>query len=127
MDVDIVPSVKREEMATPRSSDQDTISEPMEEVVANHGSAHDIPQHLRRYWDMAKRLNRKPRLPTYLGENEWFEIADLFVEFGHELSKFGLLDMELGLWENEIMHSKHEFSFRAHCRNYSCIGRMART
>ena len=106
-----VDSVKKEEMATPRSSDQDTISEPMEDVVAQHTISQEIPQHLRRYWDMAKQLNTKPQLPTHLGETEWFEIGDILVQFGDELSKYGLLDMDLGLWENEIMHSIIEFLY----------------
>lgn len=64
----------------------------------------DVPENLRPFWDLAKRLNAKPKLPRYLGEDEWFEIGDVLVEFGSELFRFGLLDMDLGLLENEIMH-----------------------
>ena len=53
---------------------------------------------------MSKRLATKPRWPTHLGEDEWIAIGDVLVELGSELVKYGLLDMELGLWENEIMH-----------------------
>jgi hypothetical protein len=109
VEVEQSSSVKREEIMsgspTPRSSDQDTISEPMEDVVAQQGVPLDIPDRIRRYWDMAKRLNRKQLWPTHLGANEWIEIGDLLVTFGNELVKYGLLDMDLGLWENEIMHS----------------------
>jgi hypothetical protein len=70
MDVGLQSSVKKEELATPRSSDQETISEPMEDVVAQHKIAPDIPQQLRGYWDMAKRLNAKPQWPRSLGEME---------------------------------------------------------
>ena len=108
-EIDLPPSVKKEETAmdspAPRSSDQDTISEPMEDVVAQHSMSPELPQHLRVYWETAKRLNAKPRWPRHLGENEWFQIGDILVDFGHELAKYGLLDMDLGLWENEIMHS----------------------
>lgn len=111
MEVEQPLSVKKEEgmsgSPTPRSSDQDTISEPMEDVVAQQSVPLDIPDHLRGYWDMAKRLNRKPLWPTHLGANEWIEIGDVLVKFGDELVKYGLLDMDLGLWENEIMHSTY--------------------
>jgi hypothetical protein len=90
--------------STQQSSDQDTISEPMEDVVPTQSTGPDIPEELREYWDMAKRLNRKRGLPKYLGEDEWIAIGDVLVELGNELSKYGLLDMDLGLWENEIMH-----------------------
>ncbi len=107
--IDLPSSVKKEESSmdspAPRSSDQDTISEPMEDVVAQNSTSPELPQHLRVYWEMAKRLNAKPRWPRHLGENEWFQIGDILVDFGHELAKYGLLDMDLGLWENEIMHS----------------------
>jgi hypothetical protein len=107
MDIEMDSSVKREELASPtqRSSDQDTISEPMEDVVAQTSSIpSDIPEHLRGYWTLAKRLNAKPLWPRQLGEEEWLAIGDLLVEFGHEFAKYGLIDMDLGLWENEIMH-----------------------
>jgi hypothetical protein len=104
-EVDFLPTVKKEEMTTPRSSDQDTISEPMEDVVAQHAMTRETSGDLQSYWDMAKRLNTKPSWPRYLGETEWFAIGDILVEFGLELSKYGLLDMDLGLWENEILHS----------------------
>ena len=106
--------VKKEEndSPAPRSSDQDTISEPMEDVTVQPTTSPDIPQHLQCYWEMAKRLNTKPRWPTHLGESEWFEIGEILVDFGHELAKYGLVDMDLGLWENEIMHSTASFSDR---------------
>src|SRR5579862_5495847 len=90
---------------TPKSSDQDTISEPMEDVITSY----NVPPRFQRYWDLAKRLNRRPKWPRELGSQTWIEIGDFLVEMGHELSKFGLLDMELGLWENEIMHRKQPF------------------
>jgi hypothetical protein len=101
-----VDTLKKEDAGspTPRSSDQDTISEPMEDVVASQSAPIDVPEHLRKYWDMSKRLGTKPRWPTHLGEDEWITIGDVLVELGNELVKYGLLDMELGLWENEIMH-----------------------
>jgi hypothetical protein len=91
---------------TPRSSDQDTISEPMEDIVT---SEVNVPPRLQRYWDLAKRLNRKPKWPgsgssKELGSEEWIEVGDFIVELGHELARFGLLDLEVGFWENEIMH-----------------------
>jgi len=105
MDVDM-SVVKKEEgsSSTAQSSDQDTISEPMEEVVAQLSISDDIPKHLQQYWEMAKRLNEKPTWPTHMGENEWIEVGDALVEFGSELFKYGLLDMDLGLAETEIMH-----------------------
>ena len=104
MDVD-TPVVKREERpsSTAQSSDQDTISDPMEDV-AQLSIRDDIPAHLRHYWEMAKALNRRPTWPTHMGEAEWTRIGDLIVEFGTELFKYGLLDMDLGLAETEIMH-----------------------
>ena len=109
MDVEMSSSaVKKEETtsisATPHSSDQDTISEPMEDVLVARTIPSDIPHHLRRYWEMAKRLNARPPWPLHLGEDEWIEIGDLLVEFGNELAIYGLIDMDLGLWENEILH-----------------------
>ena len=108
MDIDLEGVIKKEDLngsssPTPRSSDQDTISEPMEDVVTQRMPS-DIPNHLRGYWDMAKRLNRQPKWPVSLGEREWLKIGDFLVELGHELAKYGLLDMDLGLWENELMH-----------------------
>lgn len=108
-DMQVVASVavKKEEgveSSTPRPSDPETVSEPMEDVVTQNTVLADIPEHLRGYWDLAKRLNKKPKFPRQLGENEWLEIGDTLVEFGNELGKYGLLDMDLGLWENEIMH-----------------------
>ena len=109
IEIDLQSSVKKEDTTidspAPRSSDQDTISEPMEDVVAQQSMPLDLPQHLRVYWEMAKRLNANPRWPRHLGETEWFQIGDLLGNFGQELAKYGLLDMDLGLWENEIMHS----------------------
>jgi hypothetical protein len=84
-----------------RSSDQETISEPMEEI--NQA----VPEHLHEFWRLAKRLNRKPKWPRHLGEDEWLAIGDTLVLFGNELAKYGLIDMDLGLWENEIMHRNH--------------------
>jgi hypothetical protein len=94
-------SVKKEERSpspTPKSSDPETIPEPMEDIQSN------IPEHLREYWQLAKRLNGRLPWPSYLGENEWLEIGDVLVELGHELARYGLIDMDLGIWENEIMH-----------------------
>src|SRR5436305_8950148 len=91
---------------TPKSSDQDTISEPMEDIITSY----NVPPRFQLYWDLAKRLNRRPKWPRELGSQEWIEIGDFMVEMGHELSKFGLLDLELGLWENEIMHRKEPLS-----------------
>jgi hypothetical protein len=105
MDLD-TSVVKREEApsSTAQSSDQDTISEPMEEVVAQLSISDDLPEHLQQYWGMAKLLNEKPRWPTHMGEDEWIEVGDILVKFGSELFKYGLLDMDLGLAETEIMH-----------------------
>jgi hypothetical protein len=109
MDIDMDIAVKKEDITgspaspTPRSSDQDTISEPMEDIVSQRTPS-DIPAHLRRFWDMAKRLNTRSTWPRYLGEREWLKIGDFLVELGHELAKYGLLDMDLGLWENELLH-----------------------
>jgi hypothetical protein len=108
MDIDLEGVIKKEDVngsssPTPRSSDQDTISEPMEDIITQRMPS-DIPNHLQGYWDMAKRLNRQPKWPLYLGEREWLKIGDFLVELGHELAKYGLLDMDLGLWENELMH-----------------------
>jgi len=64
----------------------------------------NIPEDLRPLWGLAKRLNAKRKSPLNLGENEWFEIGDVLVDLGTELYRFGLLDMDLGLLENEIMH-----------------------
>jgi hypothetical protein len=97
-------SVKKEERSnspTPKSSDPDTISEPMEDIQS---SMPNIPERLKKYWNMAKRLNRKPQWPRKLGENEWLLIGDVVVELGFELARYGLIDMDLGFWENEIMH-----------------------
>jgi hypothetical protein len=94
----------RSNSPTPRSSDQDTISEPMEDIVT---SEVNVPPRLQRYWDLAKRLNRKSKWPAgskELGSEEWIEVGDFIVELGHELARFGLLDLEVGFWENEIMH-----------------------
>ena len=46
-----------------------------------------------------------------MGSQQWLEVGDFLVELGHELARFGLLDMELGLWENEIMHRMDPASF----------------
>jgi len=98
-------SVKKEDSAsnspTQRSSDQDTISEPMDEVSSQ---AQSLPAHLQAYWSLAKKLNKRPRYPRQLAERQWHAIGDILVELGNELAKYGLLDMDLGLWENEIMH-----------------------
>ena len=91
----------------PQSSNQDTISESMEDVITQHPIPDGLSEHLKKYWDMAKRLNKKPTYPHQLGESEWVEIGDVLVKFGHELIKYGLLDMALGLWESEIMHRSH--------------------
>jgi hypothetical protein len=90
MEIELPPILKREDD-----------SELMEEVSRYPPN---VPENLQPFWDLAKRLNAKPRLPRYLGENEWFEIGDVFCELGNELFRFGLLDMDLGLLENEIMH-----------------------
>jgi len=96
-------SVKKEKSPspTPKSSDPETVSEPMEEIQSSMPS---IPNRLKEYWHLAKKLNRRPGWPTRLAENEWLEIGDVLVELGCELAKYGLLDMDLGMWENEIMH-----------------------
>jgi hypothetical protein len=90
MEVEIDDAVKKEDGA-----------EPMDEISRYPPT---VPENLRSFWDLAKRLNAKPKLPRLLGEDEWFEIGDVLVEFGTELFRFGLLDMDLGLLENEIMH-----------------------
>jgi len=98
-------SVKKEERSispTPKSSDPETISEPMEDVQTS--TPGNIPERLKEYWRLAKELNRRPPLPKQLGEKEWFAIGDILVELGNELARYGLIDMDLGLWENEIMH-----------------------
>ena len=64
----------------------------------------NVPEDLRPLWDLAKRLNAKRKHSWNLGEDQWFEIGDVLVDLGTELFRFGLLDMELGLLENEIMH-----------------------
>jgi len=106
MDID---TIKKEDRASAepvstarsvRSSDQETISEPMDEVNPA------VPEHLHEFWRLAKRLNRKPKWPRQVGEDEWLAIGDTLVLFGNELAKYGLIDMDLGLWENEIMHRK---------------------
>src|SRR5277367_1398186 len=126
MEVDM-SVVKREEdpSSTAQSSDQDTISEPMEEVVAQLSISDDLPEHLQQYWDLAKRLNEKPRWPTYMGENEWIEVGDILVEFGSELFKYGLLDMDLGLAETEIMHRIIPTWSLANERNWWLVGCLA--
>ena len=102
------PAVKKENTPsrsnspTPKSSDQDTISEPMEDIIT---SETNIPPRLQPLWNLGKELNRKPRWPREMGSEEWIEVGDFLVELGHELARFGLLDLELGFWENEIMHS----------------------
>jgi len=92
---------------TLKSSDQDTISEPMDEVITSY----TVPPRLQRYWDLALRGTRKRRWPREMGSQQWLEVGDFLVELGHELARFGLLDMELGLWENEIMHRMDPVSF----------------
>jgi hypothetical protein len=102
---------------TPKSSDQETISEPMDDIITSY----NVPPRLQRHWDLAKRLNRRPEWPREMGSEEWIEIGDFLVEMGHELSKFGLLDLELGFWENEIMHRKFPsvfYSSRVCIRSY---------
>ena len=105
MQVEMVDAVKREDEA-----------EPMEEISLNPAT---MPENLRSFWDLAKRLNARPNLPRILGEDEWFEIGDVLVELGTELFRFGLLDMDLGLLENEIMHrtpQKERSNIRDYCR-----------
>lgn len=105
-------SVKKEERSTsptPKSSDPETISEPMEDIQTSMPG--NIPERLKEYWHLAKELNRRPPLPKQLRENEWLAIGDILVELGHELARYGLIDMDLGLWENEVMHRiTHPFS-----------------
>ena len=107
-EIDLGVVVKKEEDSTVsplKSSDQDTISDPMEDIVASQSTFHvDVPEHLRQYWDTAKRLNARPRWASHLGEDEWLSIGEVLVELCNELAKYGLLDMDLGFWENEIMH-----------------------
>ena len=105
MDMSIVKKEEGPSSTAQSSSDQDTISEPMEDVVTHLSISNDLPAHLQQYWDMAKRLNEKPKWPTHIGESEWMEVGDILVEFGTELFKYGLLDMDLGFAETEIMHS----------------------
>ena len=108
-----IETVKKEDRASAeptstarsaRSSDQETISEPVDDI--NQA----VPENLRSFWRLAKKLNKKPRWPSQLGEDEWLAIGDTIVLFGNELAKYGLIDMELGLWENEIMHSKQSYT-----------------
>jgi hypothetical protein len=95
----------------------------MDDVITSY----NVPPRLQRYWDLAKRLNRRPEWPREMGSEEWIEVGDFLVEMGHELSKFGLLDLELGFWENEIMHRKFPSVFYSSClysqllRGYGCI------
>jgi len=75
-----------------------------ESVAGDPQYPSNVPEDLRPLWGLAKRLNAKRRYPWNLGEDEWFEIGDVLVDLGTELYRFGLLDMDLGLLENEIMH-----------------------
>jgi hypothetical protein len=93
-------------LQTPCATDQEVGAEPMEDVIPQHpaGTLPEIQKYLRRFWEMTKRLNAKSQWPTHLGENQWLEIGDILITLGDELIKFGLIDMDLGLLENEIMH-----------------------
>jgi len=77
-----------------------------ESVAGDPQYPSNVPEDLRPLWGLAKRLNAKRRYPWNLGEDEWFEIGDVLVDLGTELYRFGLLDMDLGLLENEIMHRR---------------------
>lgn len=55
-------------------------------------------------WNMTKKSNSTSRYRKRLGEHEWVKIGDTLVALGNILAEYGFLDMNLGLWETELIH-----------------------
>lgn len=119
LESEVDPMRKSLEPPTQGLPDKGTVSRPMKGVVIQSkpstGSV-KIPERLIECWKIAKRLNKKPKYPSHLGEKQWLEIREILVEFSHELRRYGLMDMGEGLRVNEIMH-RIIILDRTDCRN----------